>query len=156
VRRALDEDSFTVRFTPRRPGSVWSSVNIARARKLEAEGRLRPPGVAAFEARTARSAERYSYESPIHVLGAAYEKKFRASPKAWAFYRARPPGYRRISAFWVMSAKQEPTRWKRLEVLIAHSHRGEPIPLLDRRPKKSAKQPPARPSSRGGIRPRAQ
>ncbi|HSD67626.1 MAG TPA: YdeI/OmpD-associated family protein [Vicinamibacteria bacterium] len=127
VRRGLDEASFTVRFTPRQPKSAWSAVNVARFRELQAEGRLRPPGLAAFEAGVKTG---YSYETRPQVLSPAYVRRFRARPRAWRFFEAAPPWYRRTCAFWVMSAKRPETRARRLDVLIAHSEKEEGIPLL--------------------------
>jgi uncharacterized protein YdeI (YjbR/CyaY-like superfamily) len=131
VRRALDEDSFTQRFTPRRAGSVWSAVNIKRATELDARGLLREAGRAAFQARQ-QGAAPYSFESKDVTLAPALVRRFKANRPAWEFYRQQPPGYRRTSTFWVMSAKQEETRGRRLDVLIRCSARGERIPLLAR------------------------
>lgn len=131
VRRALDADSFTQRFTPRRAGSVWSAVNIKRATELEARGLLHQTGRAAFEARQ-QGAAPYSFESKDVTLAPALVRRFKANRPAWAFYRQQPPGYRRTSTFWVMSAKQDETRGRRLDVLIRCSARGERIPLLAR------------------------
>lgn len=131
VRRALDEDSFTQRFTPRRAGSVWSAVNIKRATELEAKGLLHEAGRAAFQARQ-QGAAPYSFESKGVALSPALLRRFKADRGAWAYYQAQPPGYRRVSTFWVMSAKQEATRGRRLDVLIGCSARGERIPLLAR------------------------
>jgi len=134
VRRRLDEDSFSVRFTPRRPDSIWSTVNIRRAEALEAAGRMRPAGRAAFAARTERRSAVYSYENRTGKLAPAYGRRLRSNRQAWAFFRAQAPYYRRTSIFWVMEAKREDTRVRRLEVLIACSAAGKPIPLLTREP----------------------
>lgn len=131
VRRSLDEDSFSVRFSPRKPRSVWSAVNIKRARELDAEGRMAAPGRSAFEAR--RSARGiYSFESKPTDFPPAMKRRLRSDARAWRFWSAQPPGYRRTATFWVLSAKQEPTRERRLDVVIASSARGERIPLLAR------------------------
>jgi uncharacterized protein YdeI (YjbR/CyaY-like superfamily) len=135
VRRALDEDSFTQRFTPRRARSVWSAVNIKRATELEAAGRMHAAGRAAFGARQKGPAP-YSFESGIEALSPALLRVLKANRGAWEFHQAQPPGYRRITAFWIMSAKQEKTRLSRLEVLIGCAARGERIPLLKRPEKK--------------------
>jgi uncharacterized protein YdeI (YjbR/CyaY-like superfamily) len=142
VRRRLDENSFSVRFTPRRPNSIWSTVNIRRAEALEAAGRMRPAGRAAFAARTERRSAVYSYENRTGKLAKAYDRRLRSNRKAWAFFRAQPPYYRRTSTFWVMEAKREDTRVRRLEVLIACSAAGKPIPLLAREP--ATRRGPAR------------
>lgn len=130
VRKSLDDVSYTIRFTPRKPGSIWSMVNIRRVSELTRLGRMMPPGVASFEARDEKRAQKYSYENRPRELGDPYEKQFRANKKAWKFYEAQPPGYRRTSSFWVTSAKQEATRLRRLEQLIACSARGERLPQL--------------------------
>ncbi len=132
VRRRLDEDSFVQRFTPRRPKSFWSKVNIKRYRELEAEGRVRPQGRAAFDARDLQTKGRYSFESRPRALAPFYARKVRADAKAWAFYQSQPPWYRRVTAFWVMGAKKPETRAKRLDELIARSAKRLPIRGLDR------------------------
>jgi uncharacterized protein YdeI (YjbR/CyaY-like superfamily) len=130
VRRSVDKASFNVRFTPRKSKSAWSAVNIARAHQLLKEGRMHPAGLAAFRARVKTQ---YSYESRPQTLAPAYLKKFRANRRAWTFFEAQPPWYRRTTAFWVMSAKQEETRARRLDVLIANSEQQEGIPPLKAR-----------------------
>lgn len=133
VRRALDADSFVQRFSPRKPKSVWSAINIARVGELERAGRMAAPGLAAFRARQAGPAP-YSFESKPLDLAPALLETLKAHAKAWQHYQSRPPGYRRVADFWVMSAKQEATRARRFQVLLDACARGEPIPLLDRRP----------------------
>ena len=129
VRHSLDEASFLVRFTPRKPKSRWSKVNVKRARELGAEGRMRPPGTAAFEKRIASS---YSFESKPVELGSSYQEKMKSNARAWAFWQTRPPGYRRLCCFWIMSAKQDATRLRRLELLIDCLGRGKTLPALAR------------------------
>ena len=131
VRRALDEDSFVQRFTPRRPKSNWSAVNIKRAGELEAGGRMHPAGLAAFRARDRRKAP-YSFESRAATLDAAFVKQLKARPRAWKFFESQPPGYRRITTFWIMSARKPETRASRFGVLLDCSRRGRRIPLLER------------------------
>ena len=133
VRRALDEDSFVQRFSPRKKKSVWSAVNIARVAELERAGRMEAPGLAAFRARQDGPAP-YSFESKPMALAPAFLAALKANARAWKHYEARPPGYKRVALFWVMSAKQEATRARRFQVLLQACARGEPIPLLDRRP----------------------
>ena len=131
VRRSIDADSFSVRFSPRKPDSVWSAVNIRRAKALEAAGRLAPPGRTAFEAR--RSARGvYSFESKPTDFPPPMKRRFRSHADAFRFWSAQPPGYRRTATFWVLSAKQEATRERRLDVVIACSANGQRIPLLAR------------------------
>jgi len=124
VTHALDDDSYQVRFTPRRPGSRWSMVNIRHARRLEAAGRMHAAGLAAFRARDEADARRYSFEARPVALAPAFARKFRARARAWAFFQARPPWYRRTSSFWVMSAKRPETRERRLQQLIERSEQG--------------------------------
>ena len=131
VRRSIDADSFSVRYSPRKPDSVWSAVNIRRAKALEAGGRLAPPGRAALEAR--RSARGvYSFESKPTDFPPPMKRRFRSHADAFRFWSAQPPGYRRTATFWVLSAKQEATRERRLDVVIACSANGQRIPLLAR------------------------
>jgi uncharacterized protein YdeI (YjbR/CyaY-like superfamily) len=124
VRRNPNEDSYTIRFTPRKPKSVWSAVNIRRAHELIAEGRMTPPGLAAFEKRDEARARQYSYERENVVFDAASEERLRHNKKAWEFFRAQPQGYQRLHTWWVVSAKKEETRAKRLAVLMEASAEG--------------------------------
>jgi uncharacterized protein YdeI (YjbR/CyaY-like superfamily) len=134
VRRSVDEDSFSTRFTPRKPKSYWSAVNIRRATELANEGRMHAAGRAAFEAREVKRPKRYSFENKPQELDPPLKQKFRANKRAWTFFQAQPPWYRRTSTFWVMEAKREDTRERRLAELIARCAKREPIKLLDRRP----------------------
>jgi uncharacterized protein YdeI (YjbR/CyaY-like superfamily) len=134
VRRSLDEASFSVRFTPRTPKSAWSAVNVARVGQLRAEGRMHPAGLAAFDARVETDC---SYESRPQALAPAYVKKLRANARAWRFFEAQPPWYRRTCAFWVMSARRPETRARRLDVLISSSERQESVPPLKRPARRS-------------------
>ena len=124
VRRKVDEESYSIRFTPRKAGSIWSLVNVGHAERLRAEGRMTPRGLKAFEARQAHRTGVYSFEQKQHALDLALEGKFRSSRKAWVFWEAQPPGYRRVATHWVMSAKREETRLRRLTQLIADSAAG--------------------------------
>lgn len=133
VRRSVDRDSFSQRFTPRRPGSKWSAVNIRRVKELEAEGRMHEAGLRAFADRDTGNSRRYSFEQKPSRLDPASARAFRANPRAWKFFRAQAPWYQRTSIFWVMDAKREETRARRLRELIACSARSEPIKPLDRR-----------------------
>jgi uncharacterized protein YdeI (YjbR/CyaY-like superfamily) len=134
VRRGVDSESFSTRFTPRKPKSYWSAVNIRRAQELEAEGRMHPAGTAAFGARETENARRYSFESKPRTLQTAYQQKLQNNKKAWAFFRAQAPWYQRTSIFWVMEAKQENTRLRRLNELIECSARGQAIRPLAGKP----------------------
>jgi uncharacterized protein YdeI (YjbR/CyaY-like superfamily) len=130
VRRSVDGDSFSTRFTPRRTKSKWSAVNIRRAQQLEVEGRMHQSGQTAFRARDRSNSRRYSFEEKPSTLDRAGEKQFRRNRTAWKFFQAQAPWYRRTSIFWVMDAKREETRARRLAALIAACTRGEPVPPL--------------------------
>jgi len=125
VRKTVDADRYTIRFTPRQPRSTWSAVNIQRAGELLALGRMQPAGQAAFAARREDRSRQYSYENKPRQLDAPYEEQFQAHPAAWEFFRAQPPGYQRTAAWWVLSAKQEATRLRRLALLIDGSAQGQ-------------------------------
>jgi uncharacterized protein YdeI (YjbR/CyaY-like superfamily) len=118
VRKSVDGESFVQRVTPRRKGSVWSPVNTKRARELIEVGRMAPAGLAAFEARDEAKTNRYYHEREKAELPEAYQAELRANPKAWKYLQAQPPGYRKLAAWFVMSAKREETRRKRLARLI--------------------------------------
>jgi uncharacterized protein YdeI (YjbR/CyaY-like superfamily) len=133
VRKSLGAESYAIRFTPRKPGSGWSSVNLAKMKALLAEGRVAPAGLAAFERRSEAKSARYSYEQRHAAeLGPELEARFRARKRAWAFFESQPPGYRRLTAYWVTSARREETRLRRLDQLIACSAAGERLPGLAR------------------------
>jgi uncharacterized protein YdeI (YjbR/CyaY-like superfamily) len=130
VRHSLNDEAFTNRYTPRTKRSYWSRVNMAKYEKLQAAGRVHPAGRAAFEARDpARDAE-YSSEAREGGLSEEFEAELRANAAAWAFWSKQPPGYRKTAAFWVMSAKREDTRRRRLATLIEDSASGRRIELL--------------------------
>ncbi|MET0556715.1 MAG: YdeI/OmpD-associated family protein [Vicinamibacteria bacterium] len=147
VRRALDEDSFVQRFSPRRKKSVWSAVNIKRATELQGEGRLTEPGLAAFRARQEGPAP-YSFESRALTLAPAFLEALRKNRKAWAHYESLAPGYRRTAVFWVMTAKREETRARRFETLLEACAHGRKIGLLEpatgtRAGKRGPRRPPS-------------
>jgi uncharacterized protein YdeI (YjbR/CyaY-like superfamily) len=134
VKKSIDANSYTQRFTPRKPKSKWSAVNIERARRLLATGAMETAGRKAFDGANVASRS-YSYEQRNSAkLSAAQQRQFRARRQAWAFFQAQPPWYRRTASWWVISAKKEETRQKRLAVLIAHSLAAETIPPLTRKP----------------------
>jgi uncharacterized protein YdeI (YjbR/CyaY-like superfamily) len=128
VTRRLDDDSYAIRFTPRRPGSAWSKINVQRVEELRKRRRMKPAGRAAFEARDPAKPG-YSYEDAPKKLSRAYERELRATPKALEFFTDQPPGYRRVASFWVMSAKKEETQRRRLAKLIAESAAGRRLPM---------------------------
>jgi uncharacterized protein YdeI (YjbR/CyaY-like superfamily) len=130
VRKNYDATSYTVRFTPRKADSAWSAVNLARVRELKAAGRMRPAGLRVFEARDPKKSVQYSFENPPNELDAAAVKAFKARRRAWAWFETQAPWYRRTAAWWVMSAKKEETRARRLKMLIDSAARGErPAPF---------------------------
>ena len=130
VRKRLDAEAYTIRFTPRKPGSTWSAVNIARVGELTSRGLMQPPGLRAFQERDERKTRQYSYEREQAELDPALNAALRTNRKAATFFDAQPPGYRRIATFWVMSAKKEETRTRRLAHLIERSASGARIDLL--------------------------
>jgi uncharacterized protein YdeI (YjbR/CyaY-like superfamily) len=130
VRKRFDADAYTIRFTPRRPGSIWSAVNIRRVRELIEAGSMKPPGLRVFRERDEEKTKKYSYERERQTLDPKLSATLRANPKALAFFEAQPPGYRKIVTFWVMSAKKEETRARRLAQLIERSAKGNRIDLL--------------------------
>jgi uncharacterized protein YdeI (YjbR/CyaY-like superfamily) len=131
VRKGIDDESYMNRFTPRKPRSNWSAVNVNRVRELTAMGLMHPAGMAAFEARDPARSGRYSYEQRHQVtLDPGYERKLMANRRAWTFFTSQPPSYRTAAVWWVMDAKREDTRARRLDVLIEHSTRDERVPPL--------------------------
>jgi uncharacterized protein YdeI (YjbR/CyaY-like superfamily) len=137
VRKSVSDTSYTIRFTKRTTRSVWSAVNIKRAEELIDLGRMQPAGLKVFEQRTDERSAIYSYEQRQSArLSGAFEKQFRANKKAWDFFRAQAPLYQRVAAFWVVSAKKDETKLKRLAKLIEDSENGRTIPPLTRRPKR--------------------
>ena len=125
IRRRIDDESYSIRFTPRRARSIWSAVNIMRAGELIAEGRMTQAGLAAFEARDEARSAIYSYEQRHAAkLDAEQEARLRADPAAWEWFQSRPPSWRRAAAYWVTSAKKPETRERRLVTLIEHAAAG--------------------------------
>jgi uncharacterized protein YdeI (YjbR/CyaY-like superfamily) len=122
IRRGIDDESYSIRFTPRKPTSNWSSVNIARVAELTREGRMRPAGIAAFERRSEARSGIYSYEQrKTAKLDPVQQREFEANGAAWSFFQSQPPSYRRTATYWVVTAKREETRRKRLATLIEDS-----------------------------------
>lgn len=119
--RRIDDRSYRVRFTPRRPGSIWSAVNLKRVADLTARGLMHPAGLAAHAARKPERTNQYSFENELQAFDAAQRERFSAHPAAWAFFQAQAPSYQRAAIWWVVSAKQEATRTRRLDRLIADS-----------------------------------
>jgi uncharacterized protein YdeI (YjbR/CyaY-like superfamily) len=133
IRKSMGAASYKIRFTPRKPRSIWSAINIRRATELSSLGLMHPTGMAAFKKREAKRSAIYSYEQRKTVtLPPAYERKFRANKIAWNFFTSQPPWYQRTSTYWVISAKKEETKLKRLGTLIKDSAAEKSIAQLTR------------------------
>src|SRR4051812_8826673 len=128
VRKSLDGSRYTIRFTPRRPGSVWSSVNIRRVQALMEQGRMRPAGLKAFQARRENKSGIYSYEQRRVDLEEPYQGLLKKNRAAWSFFEKQPASYRKAVSWWIVSAKKEETRLRRLDKLMAYSARSERVP----------------------------
>ena len=134
VRYSIDERTHAQRFTPRRKGSNWSNINVAKVAVLTEQGRMRPAGLAAFEARTPERTGSYSYERDAATFSAAELAAFQANAAAWARWEREPPGYRQTATHWVTSAKRDETRTKRMAELIELTAAGDrPKPFRVRR-----------------------
>jgi uncharacterized protein YdeI (YjbR/CyaY-like superfamily) len=133
VRHRIDADSYTIRFTPRRPGSIWSAVNLRRVRALIRDMRMRARGLEVYEERNRKKTRLYAYEQRKEWrFSLPYARQFRANRRAWTWFQAQAPWYRRTCTHWVQRAKQEATRMRRLATLIDRSAAGRPIGPLDR------------------------
>jgi uncharacterized protein YdeI (YjbR/CyaY-like superfamily) len=131
IRRSLGDESYAIRFTPRKARSTWSAVNIERANELVAAGRMRPAGLAAFEARSDDRSAIYAYEQRHAAkLAPDEEREFRSNERAWTFFEAQPPSYRKNALWWIVSAKREETRARRLRTLIEDSANGRRLRRL--------------------------
>jgi uncharacterized protein YdeI (YjbR/CyaY-like superfamily) len=124
VRKRIDDESYTIRFTPRKPRSIWSAVNIRRATELTKLGLMQPSGLRAFEQRTPERSAIYSYEKAPATLAPADEAAFRKRKRAWKFFSEQAPSYRRVAIHWVTAAKKEETRARRMAKLIEASAEG--------------------------------
>jgi len=127
LRKSLGDDAYTIRFTPRRKGSIWSKVNVGRYDALKAEGLVTASGVRAYEDNKSKSGL-YAYERELAALDPGEEARMRKHKSAWADWEKRPPGYRKTVLHWVTSAKRPETRARRLAILIESSAAGEKIP----------------------------
>jgi uncharacterized protein YdeI (YjbR/CyaY-like superfamily) len=132
IRKGIDADSFTNRLTPRRRGSTWSAVNIRRFGELQAEGLVLPAGLRAFEARDPAKSALYSYEQRNAELDPASLARLRSNDAAWQFWQAQPASYRRPATWWILSARKDETRQRRLQTLIEDSAAGRRIGPLRR------------------------
>ena len=136
VRRRIDDVSYTIRFSPRRATSIWSAINSRRARQLIDEGRMTPAGVAAFEARRAYKSGIYSYEKRPRTLVEPYAGMLARNAAAKKFFDAQPPSYKRLATWYILSAKRDETRLKRIQTIIELSAAGKRITDSLRRPAK--------------------
>lgn len=132
VRKRVDEMRYTIRFTPRKPASIWSAVNDRKYAELLAAGRVRPAGQAAYARRQAERAGVYSYEQRPEALPEPELAQLAQHPAAAAWFDAQPGSYRRAAIWWVLSAKQEATRQRRLQQLIQHCQQQRRLPAFDR------------------------
>lgn len=130
VRKSAGDEAYTIRFTPRRAGSIWSLVNIRHVERLTEAGRMHAAGTKAFAARDPKKTGVYSFEKRPEVFPAELERQFRANKRAWEFWGQQPPGYRRLMISWVTSAKTAPTRDGRMEIVLRNSAAGRRVNLL--------------------------
>ena len=124
VRKNLNETSYTIRFTPRKPTSIWSNINVNHVERLQKAGRMHAAGLEAYERRSPERTGIYSFENRPRELAPEYEKIFRQHKAAWKFFQEQPPGYKRLMVFYTMSAKKEETRLRRLKQVIESSEKG--------------------------------
>jgi uncharacterized protein YdeI (YjbR/CyaY-like superfamily) len=124
VRKNLHETSYTIRFTPRKPRSIWSNVNVNHVERLIKAGRMHPTGLDAYARRDPKRTGIYSFENRPREFSPEYERVFRTHKDAWKFFEQQPPGYKKLMIFWVMSAKKEETQTSRLKRLIEKSEQG--------------------------------
>ena len=136
VRRRIDDESYSIRFTPRKPRSTWSAINIGRVSVLKKLGMMRPAGLRAFEKRVEHKSAIYAYENAPRSLPPADEKRFRANRKAWKWFTSQAPSYQRVAIYWVTSAKREDTRERRLITLIEDSANERRLAVYTLKPKK--------------------
>ncbi len=132
IRKRIDDESYKIRFTPRKPGSIWSAVNIEKMEALKKDGLVSPAGLAAYDKRTVERSKIYAYERKTVEMSAEFEDRIRGNAKAWQYWEQLAPYAKKASTHWVMSAKREETRQRRLKILIASSEQGLKIPGLRR------------------------
>lgn len=132
ISRRIDEERWQIRLTPRKPNSIWSNVNINKIKVLTENGLMYPKGIEAFSERKEENSGIYAFETEEKQLTTEFEKQFKANTKAWDFFQSQPPGYKKTALHYVMTAKQEATRQKRIENLIADSEAGLRLKQLRR------------------------
>ncbi|KFF03540.1 YdeI/OmpD-associated family protein [Flavobacterium reichenbachii] len=123
VRKSIDKDSYTIRFTPRKPSSIWSAINIKKMEELTKAGIMKDEGLKAFSFRTESKSKIYSHEKEPVPLDPDYEKQFKNNKTAWEFFEKQAPSYKKVMIHWIMSAKQEKTQQSRLEKTITESEK---------------------------------
>jgi uncharacterized protein YdeI (YjbR/CyaY-like superfamily) len=146
IRRRIDDESYSIRFTPRKPGSIWSLVNTKRVEALTREGRMLPAGLEVFAARDPEKTGIYSFERAAAAFPPDYEARFRANATAWAYFSGRGAYYRRVATYWVCSAKRDETRERRLVQLIVQSSAGKDLSQFIDPAKRAAGERPRRPA----------
>ena len=130
IRKSIDDKSYKIRFTPRKPTSIWSKVNIEKIEELTKNGLMKPAGLAAWGRRDLEKQKIYAYEQKNAKLPEKYADKIKNTPEAWAFFESLAPSYKKATIWWIVSAKREETRLRRLDILIQSSKEGLKIPQL--------------------------
>ncbi|MEZ5009200.1 MAG: YdeI/OmpD-associated family protein [Chitinophagales bacterium] len=133
IRKTIDDKSYKIRFTPRKPDSIWSALNIKYVAALTKEGKMMPAGIKAFKKRKDDKSSIYSHEQNEVKLNKRYEDQIKANKKAWIYFESLPPGYKKHTIYYVMSAKREATQLKRMQILIESAEQGLKIPHLRRK-----------------------
>ena len=128
IRKSIDEVSYQIRFTPRKPGGIWSRVNIERSQELIEQGRMQPAGLVVYQTRKENIVEGHSYDQRREELEEPYNQMLKENEAAWSYFQSQPPYYRKVVGWWIISAKKEETRLRRLEKLIVYSARGQKLP----------------------------
>lgn len=134
LRKSIDGDSYKIRFTPRKPSSIWSKINVGHVARLRQEGRMRPAGLKAFSALDPKRSGIYSFENQPVTLSAELRKRLQAHGSAWEFFEALPPYRKKTVVYWVMSAKKEETRLRRIDRLIESLAKGERLGVIVAKP----------------------
>jgi len=139
IRKAVDEETFVIRFTPRRPGSIWSAINIGRVKALKRQGLMTAAGLRAFEERDPKKSQRYSFEQMKVEFSPAHLRTFKRHAKGWTFFTSQAPSYQKAATWWVVQAKKAETRDRRLKTLISDSSKG--LRIAQMRPAVRKKNP---------------
>lgn len=121
VRKSIDKTSYTIRFTPRKPTSIWSVINIKKMEVLTQKGLMQPAGLASFQLRKEHKSKIYSHENEAKKFPPEFEKKLKANKPAWEYFTTQAPSYQKVVVHWILGAKQEKTQWSRFEKLVKAS-----------------------------------